>query len=158
VNLLSLADSLVIRRRNRWRLIDAIRSGKTGLTRNEQYAEDNKKKPSAAKPKSASVTVPAPAPAATKKPAAKPSSKKPAAKPAAKRPKTVVEPLAEATPAPRNWWVGAGGDGEYAESRANARRAMNHKLIELGMLDAPTPQQDNDAWWTTQHAMQNRFR
>jgi len=35
---------------------------------------------------------------------------------------------------------------------------MNRKLIELGMLDAPAPQQDNDAWWTTQHAMQNRFR
>jgi len=155
VNLLSIADSR-FSRRNRWRLIDGIRGGK-GQTRAE-YRAEAKKETVSAKPKSASTSVRAPAPAATKKPSAKPSSKKPAAKPAAKRSKTVVEPLAEATPAPRNWWVGAGGDGEYAESRANARRAMNLKLIELGMLDAPTPQQDNDAWWTTQHAMQNRFR
>ena len=123
-----------------------------------EYQAERKKEKAIATPKATSASVRAPAPAATKKPSAKPSSKKPAAKPAAKRSKTVVEPLVEATPAPRNWWVGAGGDGEYAESRANARRAMNHKLIELGMLDAPTPQQDNDAWWTTQHAMQNRFR
>jgi len=54
--------------------------------------------------------------------------------------------------------AGIGGDGDYAERRANARRALNLKLIELGMLDPPKPHQDNEAWWTTQHAMQHRFR
>ena len=58
----------------------------------------------------------------------------------------------------QNWWVGAGGDGDYAESRANAKRALNEKLIELEMLDPPTPAQDNDEWWTTSHALQHRWR
>mmetsp|Transcript_13217 Transcript_13217/g.52989 ORF Transcript_13217/g.52989 Transcript_13217/m.52989 type:complete len:228 (+) Transcript_13217:1306-1989(+) len=44
-------------------------------------------------------------------------------------------------------------DGDYAEVRR-----YNAVLIKFGMLDPPSRDEDTEAWWTTQHSIQDRFR